>query len=30
VAGALHSKQHLTTDTFAADFSTVAPAWQLL
>jgi outer membrane receptor for ferric coprogen and ferric-rhodotorulic acid len=26
VAGALHSKQHLTTDTFAADFSTVAPA----
>ena len=25
VAGALHSKQHLTTDTFAADFSTVAP-----
>jgi outer membrane receptor for ferric coprogen and ferric-rhodotorulic acid len=26
VAGALRSKQHLTTDTFAADFSTVAPA----
>jgi len=25
VAGALHSKQHLTTDTFAADPATVAP-----
>ena len=26
VAGALHSKQHLTTDTFAVDWATVAPA----
>jgi outer membrane receptor for ferric coprogen and ferric-rhodotorulic acid len=25
VAGALHSKQHLTTDTFAVDWATVAP-----